>query len=217
MAFAKRVVFLWASKRTLDLLMRVFPHPMGVLSRVDEEQCSLERSDFLGMELTEVYAWIEVLIEQLVTLMHVYQPGGIFELKLSGATDIRENGSSVATSNPFSVTIVRDAKELASAHPDHGTYCGALLNAAQSDDDVAHALRLLRDPKPSWASVYDVYEFLKGKVSLQGLDRHRQTANSYRHLGNPKNNPPPQNPPTLFDSQQEIYGLLRGWLESRMK
>jgi hypothetical protein len=41
--------------------------------------------------------------------------------------------------------------------------------------------------------------------------RVKQTANYYRHLGNPKEYKLPSNPPTLYDAGMFAFDLMKGW------
>jgi len=94
----------------------------------------------------------------------------------------------------------------------------AVLEVMARDSAVEEALSLHGDSELSWSQVYDVIEFLTKAGSASGKRTRvvRQTANYYRHLGNPKKYPLPPNPPTLAQASEVARNLLKRWIYSRL-
>ena len=85
-----------------------------------------------------------------------------------------------------------------------------VLSRAATDPALAEALSLVGHEAPTWGRVYDFLEFVgvrSGQI--------RQTANHYRHLGNPKNSPLPKNPPTLVEAALFAINRLKEWIAER--
>jgi hypothetical protein len=156
--------------------------------------------------------------------MHVLEPGRLRRLSVWQICHSFDTGEAASDKRIL----------LNVANPGHMELLGSTLiekalRQAETDDDVSAALRLLRDSDPQWPDVYDVIEFLQrtvadltdqinGWINKAELGRHRGTANHYRHLGNVgKNNRLPTTPTTLTESREVIFGLLRRWLEERLR
>ena len=105
-----------------------------------------------------------------------------------------------------------------------GSVATDVLSRAAADPAITEALSLVGDEAPTWARVYDIIEFLggarainqSGLAPLYATRRVRQTANHYRHLGNPKNDPVPPNPPTLAEAGLFATGILKKWIANRI-
>jgi hypothetical protein len=105
-----------------------------------------------------------------------------------------------------------------------GSIATTVLAQAADDPAITEALSLVGYEAPTWARIYDIIEFLGGERSIERLSfaprrgetrRVRQTANYYRHLGNPNKFLLPLNPPTLPEAALFATGLLKKWIESR--
>jgi hypothetical protein len=99
-----------------------------------------------------------------------------------------------------------------------------VLSRAVIDPAIAEALSLVGHEALTWGRIYDTIEFLGGPRSIsksgyapESKTRHvRQTANHYRHLGNPKNHPLPSNPPTLAEAGVFAIDLMTRWIAERI-
>jgi hypothetical protein len=106
-----------------------------------------------------------------------------------------------------------------------GSLGTVLLSRAATDPAIKEALSLVGNAAINWSQVYDIIEFLGGAHSIQQSGfavtsetrRVRQTANHYRHLGNPKPCPLPPNPPTLDDARSFAIELLKKWIATRLQ
>jgi hypothetical protein len=99
----------------------------------------------------------------------------------------------------------------------------AVLQTMIINPVVREALSLHGESELSWSQVYDIIEFVDadgivkaGYATRKKIDAVRQTANHYRHLGNPKNCPLPSNPPTLALGTEFARNLLRRWISDRL-
>ena len=99
-----------------------------------------------------------------------------------------------------------------------------VLQTSLHDEMIREALTLHGESKLSWSQIYDIIELFGGvdgiaKAGRAGK-RHtriiRQTANHYRHLGGPKKNPLPSNPPTLTEATDFVRSLLKQYISSRL-
>lgn len=155
----------------------------------------------------ELEPYIAQLLERLTALALIYHRGffpGRFALQ-----QVQRGHTSRRT---FTFTVVRPM-------PD-GWEDGVAeaLQLAESDERVAHALRLLRDPEVTWADLYDVVEFLLDKWPPARSDAeltklHQRTANYYRHLGSPDENRLPRSPPTIEQSREYVLDRLACWMD----
>jgi hypothetical protein len=104
-----------------------------------------------------------------------------------------------------------------------GSLATAALSLADSDHAVREALSLVGSGEPSWSRIYDIIEFLGGPrlIAEAGLASKKktacvkQTANHYRHLGNPQNATLPSNPPTLRVANLFALDLLQKWIAQK--
>jgi hypothetical protein len=100
----------------------------------------------------------------------------------------------------------------------------AVLQAMISDPPVKEALSLHGEDALTWSQVYDIIEFVGGEREIvregfaigKDVRRVRQTANHYRHLGNPRNYPLPQNPVSLNEGSEFSRSLLKQWIAKRL-
>jgi hypothetical protein len=105
-----------------------------------------------------------------------------------------------------------------------GSVGTAILSVVATDPAMTEALSLAGHEELTWARIYDIIEFLGGERSIEKSDfapsretgRVRQTANYYRHLGNPKDFLLPSSPPTLKEASLFAKRLLRKWLATRI-
>ena len=106
-----------------------------------------------------------------------------------------------------------------------GSLAAAALSLAASDHAVREALSLVGSGEPTWPRIYDIIEFLGGPslIAESGLASKkktacvRQTANHYRHLGNPQNAKLPSNPPTLRVASLFAFDILQKWIAQKTR
>jgi hypothetical protein len=99
-----------------------------------------------------------------------------------------------------------------------------VLSRVGIDSEITEALSLGGQERPTWPRIYDIIEFLGGPESIsesgfaskREIVRVRQTANHYRHLGAPRKNSLPKNPPTLLEASQFATEILKRWIFSRL-
>jgi hypothetical protein len=122
--------------------------------------------------------------------------------------------------NVTSSTGMADLKIMTGAQP----LGAAVFHTSLHDAMVDEALALHGEGGLSWSQVYDIIELLGGAESIAKAGRAdkkstrivRQTANHYRHLGDPKKNPLPLNPPTLAEATTFVRSLLKRYVLSRL-
>jgi hypothetical protein len=93
------------------------------------------------------------------------------------------------------------------------------VDRAMTDQQFLAALSLIGEDELQWPHIYDILEFLDLEVIIKKkwatrkeVRRLRQTANHFRHLGRPKKNPLPPEPPSLNESRSCVLGLLKKWI-----
>jgi hypothetical protein len=97
------------------------------------------------------------------------------------------------------------------------------VNFARRDPDVQAAFSLLGDRDIGWHQIYDIIEFIgpaiivkKKWTNKNELRILKQTATHFRHLGRPKKNPLPPNPPTIDQCRNAVVGFLQLWVLERV-
>jgi hypothetical protein len=95
----------------------------------------------------------------------------------------------------------------------------ALAHRAAAHAAFREALALVEKRPLRWSQIYDVIEFLgaeriatTGWATRRDIVRIRRTANYYRHLGRPKKDTLPKNPPTLANARTFAFNLLKRWI-----
>jgi hypothetical protein len=121
--------------------------------------------------------------------------------------------------NMFSSKGLAELKSISGAQP----LGSAVFQAMILDSEVNEALTLHGAGELNWSQVYDIIEFFgetrivkDGYAHRREIRAVRQTANHYRHLGRPKKNALPSNPPTLAAASEVVRNLLRRWISSRL-
>jgi hypothetical protein len=91
------------------------------------------------------------------------------------------------------------------------------------DPDIQAAFSLIATEEVNWHQIYDIIEFIgptvigkKKWASIKEVRIIKQTANHYRHLGRPKKNPLPPNPPTVHQARARALAFLKLWLLERL-
>ena len=100
----------------------------------------------------------------------------------------------------------------------------AVLRAMNTDPRIKEAFSLHGEGELSWSQIYDIIEFVGGEnrivkakfASRVGVRRLRQTANHYRHLGNPQKYLLPSKPFSLKDGTEFTRNLLKRWITKRL-
>jgi hypothetical protein len=98
------------------------------------------------------------------------------------------------------------------------------VSRALPDKNIQEAFSLLgSDMDIGWHQIYDIVEFLGPKTiekkkwaTTKDVRVLRQTANHYRHLGRPKKNPLPPDPPALGQAKDLALKFLKSWLLERL-
>jgi hypothetical protein len=98
---------------------------------------------------------------------------------------------------------------------DSGSLGTVVRSRAATDPAITEALSLVGHQALTWGRIYDILEFVGGKRS-KVHSRVKQTANHYRRLGNPNNNPLPPNAPTLAEASLFATDLLKTWIAKRI-
>jgi hypothetical protein len=209
------------SPDSLSEFVDLLPQNIATAERRSEKSVVLHSERFAAIE-TGLYQYAEALVENVVALMHVYAPGKARKVSVHQTSHWFEDGTSASDKRlNFRVTNSGSTERLSKGNPSTGETLGAqILLRAEQDDDVRYALRLLRVPDPAWPDIYDVIEFLSPRLGVghdKEVGRHRGTANHYRHLGNVGKNKLPPKPTTLLESQEFVFGMLRSWLEARLR
>jgi hypothetical protein len=103
-----------------------------------------------------------------------------------------------------------------------GSLGSAVVGAAMKNEGVREALAMLGDLE--WPQLYNIIEFLgdvdgivgNGGATRQAVTDCRRTAAYHRHLGNPKPNLLPANPPSLSEARSLVLDLLKRWMSSQI-
>ena len=221
MAILKRTVWLTAKNAGEFEYWNGLIPPRYTLSRLDDVTFALDCADFASMDGADFYEKITRLLERLTQLAHLFQPGGVRGLSIREVAVTEQDGKTHHDATIYFRVLRPPAPELSHGDESGQTLLSQLTVAAETDEEVNRALRLLRETEVNWPAIYDVIEFLRGHripegwISTTALKRYKRTANYYRHMGGEKETLP-EAPPTLDDAQQTIIGLLRRWLRERV-
>jgi hypothetical protein len=92
-----------------------------------------------------------------------------------------------------------------------GSLATDVLSRVMTDTAIKEALSLAGHKPLTWGQIYDILEFVGVRRS-----KLKQTANHYRHLGNPTKYLLPQNSPTLAEATKCATVLLKDWISTRI-
>jgi hypothetical protein len=224
-----RIAYIHAgSEFTAKNLVRVLgSSDLAVAQTEDPLVCSVETPRFDAMPLEQVGVQLRQFISYATALLQTFQPGVHVSLQEAGYTEVRPDGRKRYATNWFSVSVVDGSgiEALAKRDEHSATFACRVISQAEWDEDLCRALALLPGPETTWAQLYDVIKFLGDAAEIQRrewstkveVDRHRQTANHYRHQGDPQRNPLPQKPPSIAEVREYVLGLMRRWITERVQ
>ena len=222
-------------KHVLEDIAPCFNTALSTIRRRGDEWV-LESSNFERCQsVEEVYTVANALLRQIHQVLALYL----------GLPSV-EHTRGLAETAPFSISsimvfdgdiLVRrrmwaviDVYAIGAAmktlHPTaSGSLAAAALSLAASDHQVREALSPVGSGEPTWSRIYDIIEFLGGPrlIAESGLASKkktacvRQTANHYRHLGNPQNAKLPSNPPTLRVASLFAFDILQKWIAQKTR
>jgi hypothetical protein len=224
MAIDRRTIWIVASDAGwFDFARRAIPAGVGTLSQRNDTWFLLDSPRFAQMSVDDVHAEAKVLLVRLTAIAHLYQPGRKVRFGLHQVVETEGQRHGAIKQIVFSVVEQPDEALLTADHTGE-VRAHRLWNAADTDEDTDRGFRLLREHEVTWPTIYDLIEFLRtrvpigpdGWISKNELDRYRQTANYYRHMGRDNMQLPAQ-VPTLFDAEQLFVPLLRRWLVDALK
>lgn len=148
------------------------------------------------------------------------------KLEFAGVRSKTPDGRNRVTSRPISILVLdpADLDPLRLPHATAGTRAMALVDLASRDPEVALAFRIMSSPTFSWREIYDIIELIGEREIIAAgwstkavLGPAKQTANHYRHLGEPAKNPLPPDPPSFWDAYKQVSAVLRMWIKRRQE
>jgi hypothetical protein len=211
-----------------DMLESVAPCFVSDNARIkkDEEGWILESSEFApcitGEEVFPIADDVVSRINHILALYCGFTPTvsveHIYWIDAEG-----EKRRTIRGSIPVNVVSSKGLAELKSMS---GTQPlgSAVFQAMNQDQAVDEAFTLHGDGELNWSQVYDIIEFFggvdgilkAGYATTKETRAVRQTANHHRHLGSPKPNPLPSNPPTQAEASEFVRSILKRWISSRL-
>jgi hypothetical protein len=164
-----------------------------------------------------------VQIHQVLSLYcHLYRPLSVLYIQAFDS-DGRPSKRGIRGSVEINVWLSKGLAQL--SHTKFGQSVGVhILERAAGDQALTEALSLWGKKEVSWGQIYDVIEFCGGADEIAHLGwaskertrEIRQTANHYRHLGNPKKYPLPTNLISLPVACSFAADLLKKWISARL-
>lgn len=208
-------------KNVLEDIAPCFNTALSTIRRRNDEWI-MESSTFERCQsIEEVYTVANALLLQIHQVLAIYL--GLTSAPLSINSILIFDGEILVRRRMWAVSepiyVYRPAME--TLYPTaSGSLATAVLSLAASDPAFREALSLGGNEAPTWPRIYDIIEFLGGPRSIEksGLApqhetrRVKQTANYYRHLGNPKRGTLPLNPPTLRMASFFAINILQKWI-----
>ena len=219
-------------KHVLEDIAPCFNTALSTIRRRDDEWI-LESSNFEGCQsVEEVYTVANALLRQIHQVLALYLelpsapsvgvPTAPFSISsimvFDGDILVRRRMWAVIGFNAYG-SAIKTLSPTAS-----GSLATDVLSLAASDPAVREALSLGGDEALTWSRIYDVIEFLGGPSLIaesgrsskkKKTTRVKQTANHYRHLGNPQNDKLPSNPPTLRAASLFAFDILQKWIAQK--
>jgi hypothetical protein len=195
---------------------------LSTIRRRDDEWI-MESSNFDQCQsVEEVYTVASALLRQIHRVLYLYlRLMSLFFISsimvFDGDILVRRRMWAVIGFNAYG-SAIKTLSPTAS-----GSLAADVLSLAASDPAVREALSLGGDEALTWSRIYDVIEFLGGPslIAESGLASKKkttcvkQTANHYRHLGNPQNDKLPSNPPTLRAASLFAFDILQKWIAQK--
>ena len=209
-------------KNLLEDIAPCFNTALSTIRRRDDEWI-MESSNFEQCQsVEEAYTVANALLRQINQVLYLYlrlvSPFSISSIMVfDGYILVRRRMWAIIDFNAYG-SAIKTLSPTAS-----GSLATDVLSLAASDPAVREALSLCGHEALTWSRIYDIIEFLGGPrlIAEAGLASKKktacvkQTANHYRHLGNPQNDKLPSNPPTLRAASLFAFDILQKWIAQK--
>jgi hypothetical protein len=209
-------------KNVLEDIAPCFNTALSTIRRRDDEWI-MESSNFEQCQsVEEVYTVANALLRQIHQVLYLYlrliSPFSVSSIMVfDGDILVRRRMWTVIGFNAYG-SAIKTLSPTAS-----GSLATDVLSLAASDPAAREALSLGGDEALTWSRIYDIIEFLGGPsfIAESGLASKKktacvkQTANHYRHLGNPQNAKLPSNPPTFRAASLFAFDILQKWIAQK--
>ena len=210
-------------KHVLEDIAPCFNTALSTIRRRDDEWI-MESSNFEQCQsVEEAYTVANALLRQINQVLYLYlrlvSPFSISSIMVfDGYILVRRRMWAIIDFNAYG-SAIKTLSPTAS-----GSLATDVLSLAASDPAVREALSLCGHEALTWSRIYDIIEFLGGPSLIaesgrsskkKKTTRVKQTANHYRHLGNPQNYKLPSNPPTLRAASLFAFDILQKWIAQK--
>jgi len=210
-------------KNVLEDIAPCFNTALSTIRRRDDEWI-MESSNFEQCQsVEEAYTVANALLRQINQVLYLYlrlvSPFSISSIMVfDGYILVRRRMWAIIDFNAYG-SAIKTLSPTAS-----GSLAADVLSLAASDPAVREALSLCGHEALTWSRIYDIIEFLGGPSLIaesgrsskkKKTTRVKQTANHYRHLGNPQNYKLPSNPPTLRAASLFAFDILQKWIAQK--
>jgi len=210
-------------KNVLEDIAPCFNTALSTIRRRDDEWI-MESSNFEQCQsVEEAYTVANALLRQINQVLYLYlrlvSPFSISPIMVfDGYILVRRRMWAIIDFNAYG-SAIKTLSPTAS-----GSLATDVLSLAASDPAVREALSLCGHEALTWSRIYDIIEFLGGPSLIaesgrsskkKKTTRVKQTANHYRHLGNPQNYKLPSNPPTLRAASLFAFDILQKWIAQK--
>jgi len=210
-------------KNVLEDIAPCFNTALSTIRRRDDEWI-MESSNFEQCQsVEEAYTVANALLRQINQVLYLYlrlvSPFSISSIMVfDGYILVRRRMCAIIDFNAYG-SAIKTLSPTAS-----GSLATDVLSLAASDPAVREALSLCGHEALTWSRIYDIIEFLGGPSLIaesgrsskkKKTTRVKQTANHYRHLGNPQNYKLPSNPPTLRAASLFAFDILQKWIAQK--
>jgi hypothetical protein len=210
-------------KNVLEDIAPCFNTALSTIRRRDDEWI-MESSNFEQCQsVEEAYTVANALLRQINQVLYLYlrlvSPFSISSIMVfDGYILVRRRMWAIIDFNAYG-SAIKTLSPTAS-----GSLATDVLSLAASDPAVREALSLCGHEALTWSRIYDIIEFLGGPSLIaesgrsskkKKTTRVKQTANHYRHLGNPQNYKLPSNPPTLRAASLFAFDILQKWIAQK--
>src|SRR6516162_7345077 len=212
-------------KNVLEDIAPCFNTALSTIRRRDDEWI-MESSNFEQCQsVEEAYTVANALLRQINQVLYLYlrlvSPFSISSIMVfDGYILVRRRMWAIIDFNAYG-SAIKTLSPTAS-----GSLATDVLSLAASDPAVREALSLCGHEALTWSRIYDIIEFLGGPSLIaesgrsskkKKTTRVKQTANHYRHLGNPQNYKLPSNPPTLRAASLFAFDILQKWIAQKTR
>jgi len=210
-------------KNVLEDIAPCFNTALSTIRRRDDEWIMESLNFEQCQSVEEVYTVANALLRQINQVLYLYlrlvSPFSISSIMVfDGYILVRRRMWAIIDFNAYG-SAIKTLSPTAS-----GSLATDVLSLAASDPAVREALSLCGHEALTWSRIYDIIEFLGGPSLIaesgrsskkKKTTRVKQTANHYRHLGNPQNYKLPSNPPTLRAASLFAFDILQKWIAQK--